>query len=84
VPTIRASADERSLKWYLDGEPIGGVVCISSMWAKNGAAKDYFLREFGLMKDKLKPEKIFVYGNEVEGLGDVEYISTFTRKRFGK
>lgn len=82
VPTIRASRDERSLKWYLDGEPKGGVVCISSMWAKDGEARDYFLREFGLMKEKLKPTKIFVYGNEVDGINDVEYVQTFTRKRF--
>ena len=30
-----------------------------------------------------KPEKIYVYGNEVEGLkGNIEYIQPFTRKRF--
>lgn len=84
VPTIRASRDERSLKWYLDGEPKGGVVCISSMWAKDGEAREYFLREYGMMKDRLKPEKIFVYGNEVDGIDDVEYIQAFTRKRFGR
>lgn len=84
IPTIRASRDERSLKWYLDGEPTGGVVCISAMWAKDKEAREYFFREFGTMKEVLTPEKIFVYGNEVEGIDDVEYIETFTRKRFGK
>ena len=85
IPTIRASRDERSLTWYLDGEPEGGVVCISSMWTAEPEAREYFLREFNTMVETLKPEKIYVYGNEVEGLkGNIEYIQPFTRKRFDK
>ena len=86
IPTIRASTDERSLDWFLDGEPVGGVVCISSMWTKEKEARDYFLnKEFAKMKKVLKPEKIFVYGNEVEGRkGNIEYIQSFTRKRFDR
>lgn len=85
IPTIRASRDERSLQWYLDGEPSGGVVCISSMWTADKEAKEYFMREFETMRKTLKPEKIYVYGNEVEGLkGNIEYIQPFTRKRFGE
>lgn len=83
VPTIRASRDERSLDFYLDGEPKGGVVCISSMWTSDDEARAYFLREYETMRKTLKPEKIYVYGNEVEGLkGNIEYIQPFTRKRF--
>lgn len=84
IPTIRASRDERSLEWYLDGEPVGGVVCISSMWTADKEAKEYFLKEFETMVDTLKPEKIYVYGNEVEGLKfkNLEYIRPFTRARF--
>ena len=83
VPTIRASRDERSLDFYLDGEPKGGVVCISSMWTSDDEAREYFLRECETMRKTLKPEKIYVYGNEVEGLkGNIEYIQPFTRKRF--
>ena len=85
VPTIRASRDERSFEWYLDGEPKGGVVCISSMWTADEEAREYFMREFNTMVETLKPEKIYVYGNEVEGLkGNIEYIQPFTRKRFDK
>ena len=85
VPTIRASRDERSFEWYLDGEPKGGVVCISSMWTADEEARKYFMREFNTMVETLKPEKIYVYGNEVEGLkGNIEYIQPFTRKRFDK
>ena len=83
VPTIRASRDERSLDFYLDGEPKGGVVCISSMWTSDDEARAYFMREYETMRKTLKPEKIYVYGNEVEGLkGNIEYIQPFTRKRF--
>ena len=83
IPTIRASRDERSFEWYLDGEPKGGVVCISSMWTADKEAREYFLREFETMRQTLKPTKIYVYGNEVKGLkGNIEYIQPFTRKRF--
>ena len=85
IPTIRASRDERSLKWYLDGEPHGGAVLISSMWTAEEDAKDYFLREYSMMVDALKPSRIFVYGNAVDELdGKVEYIDTFTRKRWDR
>lgn len=84
IPTIRASADERSLEWFLDGEPKGGIVCISSMWTKEEEARDYFVnKEYKQMYEKLKPSKIYVYGNEVEGLsGNIEYIDTFAKRRF--
>ena len=51
-------------------------------------AKEYFLREFETMMDTLRPEKVYVYGKELaelESYGvDIEYISTFARKRFSK
>lgn len=86
IPTIRASTDERSLEFFLDGEPKNSIVAISSMWAgKSKELNDYFKREFRLMYDNLKPCKIFVYGGKVDGLqGKIEYIDTFTRKRFDK
>ena len=84
IPTIRASRDERSFEWYLDGEPSGGVVAISSMWTADKEAKEYFLREFNTMVETLNPEKVYIYGNEVEGLKfkNIEYIKPFTRERF--
>lgn len=84
IPTIRASRDERSLDFYLDGEPKNGVVCISSMWTSDEDARDYFVnKEYAKMLKILKPEKIYVYGKEVEGLkGNIEYIPTFADKRW--
>ena len=86
IPCIRASTDERSLEFYLEGEPKGGVVAISSMWVnKSKELKDYFMREYELMYKTLKPSKVLVYGTEVEGLkGDIEYIESFTSKRWKK
>ena len=83
IPTIRASRDERSLEWYLDGEPKEGIVIISSMWTGKDEDREYFMREYNGMIETLNPNKIFVYGNEVEGLqGNIEYIKSFTRGRF--
>ena len=85
VPTVRASTDERSLEFYLEGEPKGGIVCISSMWVnKSKELKEYFMREYELMYNTLKPCKVLVYGSKIDGLkGDIEYIETFTSKRWG-
>ena len=83
IPCIRASTDERSLEFYLDGEPKGGIVAISSMWTKSKELKDYFMREYSLMYDTLNPSKVLVYGSEIEDLkGNIEYIETFTSKRW--
>lgn len=83
IPTIRASADPRSLDWYLEGEPKGSAVLISSMWCRNEDVKRYFVEEeYRRMCESLKPSKVFVYGEKIEELGNVEYIETFTRKKF--
>lgn len=83
IPTIRASTDERSLSWYLDGEPKGGIVCISNMWTKDKQSQDYFLNnEYKNMIDTLHPSKIFVYGHERKELQGVEYIKTFAESRW--
>lgn len=85
IPTIRASRDDRSFKWYLDGEPKGGVVCISSMWTSKEDDREYFIKEYNQMYQKLKPSKIYIYGNKIDGLkGNIEYIPTFTEKRWNK
>ena len=84
IPCIRASTDERSLEFYLDGEPKGGIVAISSMWVnKSKELKDYFMREYNQMYETLKPSKILVYGTKIDELqGDIEYIESFTSKRW--
>ena len=81
IPTIRASTDERSLSWYLDGAPSNGIVMISSMWTAKKELLDIINKENNTMYDTLNPKKVFLYGRDVKGLrGDVEFIKSFTSK----
>ena len=89
IPTIRCSTDKRSLEWYLDGEPRGGVVVMSSMWTKDNGTADVSREEYTRMKKTLEPKKIFIYGGESENMGieagdNVEYIKNFTQGRWNK
>ena len=89
IPTIRCSTDERSLEWYLDGEPCEGVVAYSSMWIKEDTESyDIAKKEWRGMIEKLKPTKVFLYGKEFDFMKgvNIEKIETFTetmRKRIG-
>lgn len=84
IPCVRASTDERSLGFFLDGIPHGGVVCISSMWTSKPDAKKYFIeKEFKIMNQKLEPEKILMYGkipDELKGIKNIERIPTFCER----
>lgn len=86
IPTIRASTDPRSLEWYLDGEPHGGIVLMSSMWSTKypEEAKDEYRR----MKQALRPKKVIIYGHKadmgIDPKDNVEYINSFSEKRFRK
>ena len=87
IPTIRASTDERSLEWYLDGIPKGGIVIISSMWTSKEELTDISRKEYITMRDRIKPKKIFIYGKDTGNMGvspedNVEYIQNFTSKRW--
>ena len=82
IPTIRATATETDLNWWLDGVPKGGIIIVSSMWGSNsessGDDSDRDIEKY------LKPKKIFVYGKpsseEVPTNAEVEYIPFFTDK----
>lgn len=87
IPTIRCSTDERSLEWYLDGEPCEGVVAYSSMWIKEDTESyDIAKKEWCGMIEKLKPTKVYLYGEIFDFMSgvEIEQIETFTetmRKR---
>ena len=88
IPTIRCSTDPRSMDWYLDGEPKGGIVLISSMWTKNADIATESAQEYKTMREVLKPCKTFIYGGyseymDIEESDNVEYIQSFTEKRWG-
>lgn len=83
IPTVRASTDERSLDFYLDGFPHDSIVLISNMWTKSKEEKEYFMKEYRTMVEKLNPNKIFIYGKQMDELKEnIEYIETFTNKRW--
>ena len=85
IPTIRASTDPRSKQFYLDGEPKGGAVIISSMWTNSDDEKKIFEEEYNTMFDTLQPNKVFLYGkNKFKGMrGNVIKVPTFSEKRWG-
>lgn len=87
IPTIRASTDERSLEWYLDGVPKGGIVIMSSMWTGDESTVDISQKEYLTMKKTIRPKKIFIYGDNTGNMGisdkdNIEYIKNFTSKRW--
>lgn len=84
IPTIRASTDERSLEFYLDGMPKNSIVVISNMWTSGEETMEYFKNEYKTMLETLNPSKIFVYGREMELEGNTEFVKTFTDKRWDR
>lgn len=61
-PTISWS-DERSFDWCFDGEPVGGVVAVSSVGAiKNKEIKRSFLLGYEEMMKRLNPAWVIFYG----------------------
>ena len=88
IPTIRCSTNPESLKWYLDGEPRGGIVIISSMWTGAGDQNGMAVTEYRTMRDTLKPVKILIYGGKTENMGiedddPIEIVQNFTQRRYG-
>ena len=83
IPTIRASTDERSFDWYLDGEPKHSIVAISTMWVKENSENfPIWEREYQTMVDILCPQKIFIYGDIPNNVThkNVKRIESFQRK----
>ena len=85
IPTIRASTDKRSKAFYLDGEPVGGSVIISSMYTSGEEERKIYRKEYDLMFDTLKPERVYIYGKQYGWeRGNIVGVETFTEKQFGK
>lgn len=86
IPTIRASSNPKFDEVWLDGEPSGGIVIMSCMWAKKDEDEQESTRRFYEVVERLKPKKVFIYGHDrrfpLKG-AEVEFIDNFTLKRFG-
>lgn len=83
IPTIRCSSDERSLDFFLDGEPEESIVIYSSIWT-SGNKENYeqSKKEWNLMIEHLKPSKVFVYGQITDFMDgvNIERVPTFGEK----
>ena len=65
-PTISWS-NENSYDWCFDGEPVGGVVAVSSVGTQqNKESKRLFLRGYEEMMKRLSPEWVIFYGKVPE------------------
>lgn len=65
-PTISWS-DESSYDWCFDGEPVGGIVAVSSVGTqKNKEAQRLFLRGYEEMMKRLDPTFVIFYGKVPE------------------
>jgi hypothetical protein len=65
-PSISWS-DEDSYDWCFDGEPVGGIVAVSSVGTQqNKESKRLFLRGYEEMMKRLSPERVIFYGKVPE------------------
>ncbi len=81
IPTISWSTPD-SFEWCFDGEPVGGVVAISSVGAANSKAKKkLFLSGYNEMLARLSPEVILFMGKVPEECeGNILHIDAFYDK----
>ena len=78
IPTISWSTPD-SFEWCFDGEPIGGVVAVSSVGAANSKVKKaLFLAGYNEMMDRLQPEVVLFIGKVLEECeGNIVQIKAF-------
>lgn len=71
IPTISWAAED-SYTWCFDGEPVGGIVAVSTVGTQiNPAAARLFMKGYREMIRRLQPEKVIIYGSRVPtGCGD--------------
>lgn len=78
IPTISWSTPD-SFEWCFDGEPVCGVVAVSSVGAANSKAKkELFLAGYSEMLARLQPETVLFYGKVPEECaGNIVQIKAF-------
>ena len=78
IPTISWS-DKASFDWCFDGEPVGGVVAISSVGTQmNADASALFMAGYNEMLARLEPSAILFYGSVPDGCkGNIIPLATF-------
>lgn len=85
IPTITWSS-EKTFEFCFDGEPVGGIVALSTQGILKSSAREYrklFEKGWDMMMERLQPKKVLMYGKPIEGLeGDIVYIESFAQKRW--
>lgn len=81
IPTI-SWGDNKSFEWCFDGEPVGGVVAVSSVGTQlNKDSRKLFLDGYNEMLVRLQPELIYFYGNVPdECKGNIVRLTAFQEK----
>jgi hypothetical protein len=81
IPTISWS-DKESFAWCFDGEPVGGVVAVSSVGTQQNAdARELFTAGYLEMMNRLQPETVLFYGNVPDGLpGNIVNVKSFQER----
>lgn len=81
IPTISWS-DESSFDWCFDGEPVGGMVAVSSVGTQhNRTVTRLFELGYREMMERLKPSAVIMYGNIPEScFGNIVPVRAFTTK----
>ena len=81
IPTISWS-DSDSFEWCFCGEPVGGVVAVSSVGCMNSnKRKELFMDGYREMMDRLKPTTVIFYGKVPEECeGNIARIKAYQEK----
>ena len=82
IPTISWAGPD-SYTWCFAGEPVGGIVAVSTVGTQiNPYATRYFVQGYREMMERLKPEKVIIYGSYIpDGCeGDIIQVAPFQSK----
>lgn len=81
IPTISWS-DYSSFDWCFDGEPVGGMVAVSSVGTQNNpVTRELFITGYREMMDRLEPSTVIMYGNVPEECyGNIVRVGAFQEK----
>lgn len=68
--------------WCFDGEPVGGIVAVSSVGTQNNpVSQELFITGYREMMDRLEPSKVIMYGNVPDECeGDIIRVGAFQEK----
>lgn len=81
IPTISWS-DYSSFDWCFDGEPVGGMVAVSSVGTQNNpVTQELFITGYREMMDRLEPSTVIMYGNVPDDCyGNIVRVGAFQEK----